>query len=71
MDALELVARLHERGVQVASLRDYVVNGGTSSAHGVVIGYGHVSTTELAAALEVIVDELRRLDEGAARTARR
>lgn len=51
-----LAARLLDRGVRVADLRDYVAPGTIPGLHGLVLGYGSASTPALATALR----ELRR-----------
>jgi GntR family transcriptional regulator/MocR family aminotransferase len=50
--------RLRLRGVEVADLRDYAVPGAEAPVEGIVLGYGQVSATALAAALDVVVAEL-------------
>jgi GntR family transcriptional regulator/MocR family aminotransferase len=64
-----VVERLRSRGVEVADLRDYVVPGADAPTEGIVLGYGHVSSTTLAAALDVVVAELAALEESGRREA--
>ncbi|MCA5891917.1 PLP-dependent aminotransferase family protein [Isoptericola sp. NEAU-Y5] len=58
--AADLVARLAARGVVVAELQDYVVDGSGPVLNGVVLGYAPPSTAALRDALRTIEAELRR-----------
>jgi len=54
----EVLAGIRRRGVVVAGLSAYVVPGSGLEVRGLVLGYGAVSATQLARALEAIVAEL-------------
>ncbi|MFC4242206.1 PLP-dependent aminotransferase family protein [Gryllotalpicola reticulitermitis] len=57
-DEASAVSRLRHRGVAVAALGDYVVDGSRLDTRGIVLGYGPVSATALARALAIIAAEL-------------
>jgi len=63
-DEASVVAGIRRRGVAVAPLARYLVDGGDLDVRGFVLGYGPVTATALARALPCVVAELRAGESG-------